>query len=165
MGYYIETINSEMFIRKENFEKAYQALVELNKNPEYDSKKRGGASQIEYEPGKTVGKDDPRPEGYSYHPAKWFSWLPANWPEDENCGNLEDLLEFMGFNLALDESGNIHGMYYNDKIGAEHTFLEHIAEYIESGSCIDFRGEDGEMWRLAFSNNTYAYFSAEIVWK
>jgi hypothetical protein len=165
MGYYIDTTDSNMVIKKENFEEAYKSLVNLNEDPEFDDIKHGGTSQEEYEPGKVISMHDPRPEGYKYHPAKWFSWMEANWPESQNCSNLKGLLETVGFELGFDEDGNIVGMIYNDKTGCEHTFLEHIAKFIEPGSFMNFRGEDGEQWRLAFDNHTFAYFKPNVTWE
>ena len=144
MGYYVDISEYDIRIKKENFENAYKAMCELNKR---DDLKNGGGGANEY----NVGWNDPRPEGLDYHPAKWFSWMDANYPA--TCKTMEDILHSLGFEmLKYDDNGDLIGFYYSSKIGAEDYFFNAIAEYIEPKSFVNWRGEDGESWQWYFDN-------------
>lgn len=146
MGYYVETIGCEFLLKKENFQKAYQAMCELNN---HDDLKRGGKfpSEENWE-----GK---------YNPNKWFSWMPYNYPE--TTMTMEEILNLLGFeNLSYNDNGDLVYLSYYSKIGDEEEFFRAIAPLIEDGSYIDWRGEDGEYLRWYFSDGQMTFKNGHI---
>lgn len=84
MGYYvrIEETASNFKIKKENFERGYEIVCDLNR---HDYLKHGG---------NFGGDPTPKPaesKSCASNPDKWFSWMP--WNYDELCGNLVEVLE------------------------------------------------------------------------
>jgi len=144
MGYFVNITNQEFFVSKDNFDAAYKAMCALN---DRDDLKSGGSWG-----GDGITSDSPRPEGMTYHPAKWFSWMPANYPAV--CKDFLSILKEMGFEYDLDDSGNLALVHYDNKTGAEGHFFEAIAPFVQDGSFIDWRGEDGDEWRWAFDGVT-----------
>lgn len=140
MGYYVSTEEQSIFVSKEHFADAYKAMCALN---DHDDLKSGGSWG-----GDGLTRNDPRPAGMTYHPARWFSWMDANYPE--TCKTFQDIFRSMGFDMSFDDDGNLNALYYNDKIGAEEHFIGAIAPYVKAGSHILWRGEDGEMWLYYF---------------
>ena len=141
MGYYVNTVDHNILLRKQDMDKAYKAMCDLNQR---DDLKSGGTWG-----GDGVSAKDPRPEGLDYHPAKWFSWMDANYPE--KCKNMEDILHELGFeNIRYDENGKLIDLSYNSKIGDEELFFESMARFIYPGSYINWRGEDNEIWQWYF---------------
>jgi len=144
MGYYVSITNQNFFVPKENFDAAYKAMCALN---DRDDLKSGGSWG-----GNGITSDSPRPEGMTYHPAKWFSWMPANYPAV--CKDFLSILKEMGFEYDLDDSGNLGLVHYDNKTGAEGHFFEAIAPFVQDGSFIEWRGEDGSEYRWLFTNGT-----------
>lgn len=148
MGYYVETVGCNFRLPKDKFELAYKAMCELN---DHDELKRGGHY--------------PANENWKgrYNPNKWFSWMPYNYPE--TTSNVIEILELLGFELAYDDNGDlIHLSYYN-KTGSEDLFLESIAPFVEEGSSIDWRGEDGDYWKWYFSNGEMLFKKGSVVFE
>lgn len=144
MGYFVTITNSKFRVNKEHLDDAYKALCALN---DRDDIKSGG----------TFGGDgptyrDPRPEGMDHHPGKWFSWMPADYPKKYKSA--AEILEGLGFALTADAEGNIIGIEYDSKIGNEDHFFEELAPFVEAGSFIEWRGEDGAEWRWFFDGKT-----------
>ena len=144
MGYYVNITNQNIFVPKENFDAAYKAMCALN---DRDDLKSGGSWG-----GDGITSDSPRPEGMTYHPAKWFSWMPANYPAV--CKDFLSILKELGFEYDLDDSGNLGLVHYDNKTGAEGHFFEAIAPFVQDGSFIEWRGEDGGEYRWLFTNGT-----------
>jgi hypothetical protein len=144
MGYFVNITNQEFFVSKDNFDAAYKAMCALN---DRDDLKSGGSWG-----GNGITSDSPRPEGMTYHPAKWFSWMPANYPEV--CKDFLSILKELGFQYDLDDSGNLALVHYDDKTGAEGHFFAAIAPFVQDGSFIEWRGEDGSEYRWVFTNGT-----------
>jgi len=153
MGYYVQITEQEFFLSKENFDEAYKLMCALN---DRDDLKMGGSW------GQELNADMPRPEGMTYHPSKWFSWMDANYPE--TCKNLEDILTNLGFEIDKDDSSNIAILTYNSKIGAEGYFFDAIASLVQDGSYVCWRGEDGEEWRWLFTNGKMITQQATKTW-
>lgn len=132
MGYYVRSYESDnnFKVRKENFDAAYKAMVALNDD---DDAKHGGS----------YGPDGVR--------EKWFSWMDPNYPD--SCQDFGAVLEALGFVAIYDETGLV-GLDYDSKIGQENLFLKAIAPYVENGSYIVWRGEDGAVWVQIFRNGT-----------
>lgn len=135
MGYYVRTDESQLRIRAEDKPLAYQAVCAINA-PEYNHLKRGGCSA-----GGEVRE-------------VWYSWMPADYPSETKT--LEDVFELLGFQVDhdLDGSGDIVGLGYDNKRGAEDIFMLALAPYVEDGSRIVWVGEDGERWVWRFQNGT-----------
>jgi hypothetical protein len=123
MGYFVQTTNNDITIKKEHFVKCYEAMCALN---DRDDLKSGGSYG-----GDGVDARSPRPEGMDHHPAKWFAWMPADYP-----------------------NGDLFAIYYDNKTGSEDHFFSAIAKYVEKDSVVDWRGEDGAEWRWLFDGVT-----------
>ena len=141
MGYYvrIEETASNFKIKKENFERGYEIVCDLNRR---DYLKHGG---------KFGGDPTPKPadsKSCAGNPDVWFSWMP--WNYDELCGNLVEVLEMVGFGVEFDDAGNISGLSYDDKTGCEETFLNALKPVIEEGSYLTWVGEEGGEWGMVF---------------
>ena len=142
MGYYvrIEETASNFKIKKENFERGYEIVCDLNR---HDYLKHGG---------KFGGDPTPKPadsKSCAGNPDVWFSWMP--WNYDELCGNLVEVLEMVGFGVEFDDAGNISGLSYDDKTGCEETFLNALKPVIEEGSYLTWVGEEGGEWFSSLS--------------
>ncbi len=160
MGYYVNTAEVDFFIAKYNFEDAYKACVALN---DRDDLKSGGGGRFVLPNGEEMKWGDPRPEGMSYHPMKWFSWMDANYPE--TCKTLDEILTSLGFEISYDEIGNIDGLSYSSKIGAEEHFLEAISPFVRNTSYINWVGEDNAMWRHEFIEGKMIVKQPKIIWE
>lgn len=152
MGYYVDIDECNIFIDKNHFNDCYKAMCALN---DHDDLKNGGSYG-----GEIDGKSQ-RPEGLNYRPAKWFSWMDANYPE--TCPTFTNILHSLGFDPSFDEEGNLIYLRYSSKIGQEELFFNTIAEYIRPGSFITWRGEDGDMWQWYF-DKTLKHRSPTITW-
>lgn len=136
MGYYVTTTHGEFVIPADKCADAYRAVVALN---DRDELKSGGSYGGEND------RDTPRPDGLNYHPGRWFSWMPANYPET-SVTVAEVFLE-LGFSVVTnDKTGDVHICGYDDKVGDEIHFLAAIAPYCTEASFFQWRGEQGEMW-------------------
>ena len=165
MGYYVNIVESDVFIAKEDFENCYKAMCELN---DHDEWKLGGGYNMDYNE-KRISSTAPRPEGLNYHPAKWYSWMSPNYPE--LITNFQDLMAEIGFDVKYDDDGNVIRIWYDNKKGAEEVFLFAIAKWIKDGSYIIWTGEDNAYWKHSFSTGimyevegevTYSYNHAKI---
>jgi len=129
MGYYVQTEDVNFVIKKKNLKKAYTAMCKLNKR---DELKTGG----KYSGGKQTGV--------------WFAWMDPNYPE--TCKTTEDILTQLGFDVNVNEKGDIINVFYDGKTGAEQHFFEVIAPFVEPDSFIKWRGESGEYYKWVFRN-------------
>lgn len=78
-----------------------------------------------------------------------FSWMHGVEPEQWEI--LSDALSAWRFEPDTDIDGNILRLNFTgQKIGSEAQLFEVIAPYVEDGSYIEFKGEDGAVWRLLF---------------
>jgi len=154
VGYYVNTVNHNILLRKQDMDKAYKAMCDLNQR---DDLKSGGTWG-----GDGVSAKDPRPEGLHYHPSKWFSWMDANYPD--KCKDFNSILVELGFETTYDDDGNLVGVHYDNKIGSEQHFFHAIAPYMADGSYIDWQGEDGAFWRWGFRNGKMTMVDGEITY-
>lgn len=152
MGYYVSITEGEVTIPKANLEEAYKRMCALNDN---DAVKRGGQW------GGEISSDSPRPEGMSYHPARWFSWMDANYPE--TCSDAKAILRELGFELE-DRDGDLFIFGYDSKVGQEELFLDAISDLCTKDSFLVWRGEDGAMWRQEFGNKEMVVKTPVIKW-
>ena len=137
MGYFVTTTDVNFSIPKQNLGKAYAALCALNDNDEAKSGGSYGAAALD--------KRSPRPAGMNYHPARWYAWMPANYPQV--CPDTKAVLEALGFDVNVEVSGDVRILCYDSKIGDEHLFVEALAPFVAEGSYICWRGEDDVEWR------------------
>lgn len=155
MGYYVELLQSDVVIPASKLDEAYQAILKLN---ERDDLKSGGS---------WPGADMPRPEGMDHHPKRWFSWMPADLRE---CGSLRGVLENLGFECdEWDQSGDLQLVSYYSKTGQEEIFLEALAPFIlgrydEKIATMEWRGEDGFLYRWVFENGTMRQQEGRTEW-
>ena len=157
MGYYVDTAEREITINKEQFDNCYKAMCKLNDN---DNVKRGGGWNST-----GITSDDPRPKELNYHPAKWFSWMDANYPA--KCKTFVEILEELGFaDLLFDEkNGDLIALVYDSKTGNEYEFFDVIAPFVKKGSYINWIGEDNSQYQWYFDGEKLIIKYGEIVYK
>jgi hypothetical protein len=158
MGYYVSGSGS-FIIRHNKVVPAYEALCRLNN---YDDLKRGGKYP-----------ESERPDGATFHPGKWFSWMDADYPSV--CSNLWELLDHIGFYVTgypgcpatplHEEPAEMYEIYveYDSKLGQEELFLEVLFHFVEIGR-IEFVGEDQERWSVGAENGEVHRYIGEINW-
>lgn len=147
MGYYVDIVDHDIHIKKENFEAIYKLMCELN---DHDELKRGGTH--------------PRNEKYTtrYNPNVWFSWMDYNYPE--TCSNLEEILGQIGFDINKNNDGDIIGLGYSNKVGNEDYFLACFAGFVPDGSYIEFSGEETEdFYRYYYTDGKCFYQKGSMV--
>ena len=139
MGYYVQLTDAD-FIIKEN-EETLAALRAMPKK--YKAIQRGGSSNGE----------------------KWFSWM--NDESIENAESVQSVFEMLGFECTADAYG-VKGQFsldsYDSKTGQEDLFLAVVAPFVANDSYTEWRGEDGEVWRMAVQYGKLHVQSATLVW-
>jgi len=143
MGYFVSTSEIDVKIP---LAKADAALIEMKRinGPEFDRLKRGGSWG---------------PSGKS---SVWHSWMPESFDE---FTSIVEFLECVGFSGTKIVDDFIVFGNYDNKTGNEDVFLHFLAPFIVAGSYINWRGEDGEMWRQEFDGNAVKTLEAEIHWR
>lgn len=115
MGYYVNSMESSFMLKKENVDKAWDALKKL-----FDEIPRIG----------------------------WASQKVIN-----ESTSFEEAMEECGWTIEQNENGDYDSIYFSDeKYGDNEIELEAIAPYIENGSYIQMRGEEGDIWRWIFKD-------------
>jgi hypothetical protein len=125
MGYYVSG-SGEMRIKKENLDKAYEALMTLQDAP--DSEKDGGS----YGAGGRTGA--------------WYSWMPADL---RTLPDTKAVFAELGFEVSDSDEGDLLIGLYDSKIGQEKLFVAKASPFIENGE-YEWTGEDGEFWKWVF---------------
>lgn len=134
IGYYIDLTAAEWEITE-----SPEALAAVREMPtKYHAIKRGGSSNGE----------------------KWFSWISND--EIENAESVEKVFNMLGFETAKTDNG-FQLTAYNSKHGQEDLFLAVMAPYSADGSYIEWRGEDGELWKHEVKNGRMYCSDAKIV--
>ena len=135
MGYYIDLTDAEWEISE-----SPEALATIREMPvKYHAIKRGGSSNGE----------------------KWFSWM--NDTEIETTDTVENVFNQLGFETDKVDGGfTLTG--YNSKTGQEDLFLAVMAPFTKDGSYIEWRGEDGALWKFEIRNGRMFRTESEIVW-
>lgn len=154
MGYYVRGHGS-LSIDKNDIDKAYEAMCELN---DHDDMKRGGRY------GGVGSADSVRPDGLNYHPGKWFSWMDPNYPD--TCPTFEAVLKDLGFDFSVTNNGDVSTflMNYDNKTGQEDLFMEAIAPFVISGE-FEWSGEDGHMWKWEYVDGKMEVLAAHVVYR
>jgi hypothetical protein len=138
MGYCMSQSDAKFSIKRENHTPALNAIKALMSR---DELKGGGSS---------TG-------------AKWFSF--CNGADVEGWNNLAEAMEEMRWQTKLDGEYNIISIdFYGEKLGDDMHLFSTIAEFVEDGSFIEMRGEDGEQWRWKFSGGKCEEVHATVSW-
>ena len=132
MGYYVSG-NGQLRIKKENLDKAYEALVALNDAP--DSAKHGGS----FGGGEEI---------------RWFSWMPADL---RTLPDAKAVFEALGFEVRDDENGDLLISCYDSKTGQEDIFAAAAAPFIEDNE-YEWTGEDGSFWKWHFEDGKMSIY-------
>lgn len=122
MGYCMEQIGAEFSIRKEWEQEALQAIKALK------------------------GKETCHDSTGSH-----FSWVDHDYEQARTLGDA-----MLCWRWALGEATGLFGGIYEgiefrgEKLGDDDLLFEAIAPWVEHGSYIEMRGEDGQLWRWMF---------------
>ena len=139
MGYYVSG-NGELRIKKENLDKAHDALMALQDAP--PKAKRGGSS------------------GGDKAPRFWYSWMP------EDLRTLTDtkaVFVELGFEVRDDENGDLLISCYDNKTGQEDVFFAAAAPFIEEGE-YEWTGEDSDFWKWQFRDGKMYLLSGQRIY-
>jgi hypothetical protein len=90
---------------------------------------------------------------------KYFDNIPAIF-------QLVELVKAMwSFQLTPNKHGDVDKISYEgEKMRDFENFLHLVAPLVESGSYLEFRGEDSEMWRYLFKDNGWAEIRPKVIW-
>jgi hypothetical protein len=125
MGYNMYEVSDSVHIKQKSFAKALDIIKSLMGHKEGQIKDSSG-----------------------YH----FSWVDTN--RVLRAKTLEEALKAWRWAPRIDE-GDIVGLEFKgEKLGDDFTLFQAIAPFVEDGSFIEMRGEDGAMWKWSF-NYTY----------
>lgn len=148
MGYHIELVNSDFFIAAENKQAALNAMFDMWL-PEKDSNMSGGS----YGAGRDI---------------RWYSWMnnSAEAFRNRSVESLETALDEWGYEPEMDDEGNVVDLYFSGgKIGDEDKMFSAIAPFVRKGSYLDFRGEEGAIWRWEFDGQKMIEKSGRVVFE
>ena len=162
MGYYTNIDDTEFFLDKKHFDQVYKNMCELN---DRDDLKTGGGGSFTLPNGEALSYKDPRPEGMSYHPLKWFAWMDCNYPE--KLPTMESIWEALGIETTYDDEGNLIAFYYGDKKGSEEYFFRCMAGLAREDSYIQWKGEeDTDYYRFYYKDERMyvQYGVVNITW-
>ena len=112
-------------------------------------------------------------EKCEFHLPNEFKWaalasLKAQFPGDRHitsCTTLEEALNVCGYNCMTDPTlGDITKVMFEwEKSGNEKYVFGAIAKFVEAGSFVQFRGEDGAHWRWVFDGESVKQVYATLV--
>jgi len=103
----------------------------------------------------------------------WFAWMDANYPE-QALHDWEQLrfphplvfvLQQLGFDWELGTDECLCLTHYDSKSGAEDLFLEAVAPFVQAGSYLEWRGEDGSMWLQEFDGKSMSTKEGKTVYE
>lgn len=102
---------------------------------------------------------------------KWSAEEKRSWVEHSNMeeaykkGDIEGMFDELGWYICFDPQENIDTIeFHQEKMGDEELWLREIAPFVEEGSYLQMRGEDGEMWRWVFYAKRFFTEDATVVW-
>jgi hypothetical protein len=138
MGYNMRQRGSNFRIKKENFDVALKAIVELA-----DDKNKHQMSGGFWQGGKQT----------EWH----YAWV--NMSDLASAKTIKDAIGVWRWEVFSAEpeisreiEEDIVDIYFvGDKIGQENLMFEAIAPFVEDGSYIEMAGEDGAIWRWVFA--------------
>lgn len=95
---------------------------------------------------------------------RWFSWVDTD--TLRAAETLEDFMEEWRYTPSVDENGNIEYLTFEgEKWGDETHLFKALGPYVRKDSYLEFRGEDGEMWRFIFDGEKMIEQQAIITWE
>ena len=98
-------------------------------------------------------------QGGSSNGEKWFSWMP----DVRTLNSVQEVFERLGFATRLDE-GYVWLDGYDSKTGQEDLFVAVVAPFMSDESYLQWRGEQGEVWKDVVRGGRLYVEHAEIVW-
>jgi len=141
MGY-MEQMNANFFISKDNFPHVLEAIKELASHPEWMS---GGS----WEDGKCE--------------EKWYCWVDTN--SFLNAETVEKAMIEWGWEVSYDNEGNIDSIIsVGEKLGDDDILMSAIAPWVRENSYIQMLGEDNKMWRWYFTDGKMEEIHPQIIW-
>jgi len=151
MGYYVSLTNVNAVIPKDNLLNAYRRLCALN---ERNDLKRGGSFY--------AGAEKPL---RGAHKDVWFSLMDWNYPDVYD--DAEGILRAVGFDLYINDDGDLVFTGYDEKTGCEDVFVDAIAQYLVSDDELPVQfvwtGEDQRIWRQVKYIDSLVYEEGRIV--
>lgn len=124
MGYCMSQVDAKFHIKRENFTNARKAIQSLH-----------GKERIS----DSIGKH--------------FSWIDKDFYK---INNFAKIMEEWRWEVHIhdDESGVDDIEFTGEKLGDDKILFDAIAPFVEAGSYIVMRGEEGEFWKWTFDGKT-----------
>lgn len=145
MCQHIELVDCNVFIPKTSFESACTHLKNI-----------GFLNDTHHMSGCRYIRDD-----YEY----WY--LGMDMKDLANAIETNDLpkvFECFGFVVILNANGDIYDLAYNNDVGDEEHLCRTLASFFREGDYMQWRMEDGDMWRDVFSDNKIDIYTPTTVW-
>lgn len=143
MGFYVETVSVDVTIPAAKLPEALQVLKDLDK-PENNHLKGGGS----WSGGVQTG----------WH----YSWMNGDWAE--TAKSCSEIFQKLGFTDTYENENGLELGYYDSKTGNEDVFLNAVAPFVDAGSYVEWRGEDGSVWKNVFDGQKMKTLSGRIVY-
>lgn len=142
MGYYVTTESIDIIISKDLLEPAYKAVLAMN---ESDELKQGGR------------------HGPNSERKFWFSWMPEDL---STLADMKEVLINLGFEVTINDDGDLVVGHYDSKIGQEDLFFHFIAPFVKEYSYAMWKGEDNAHYKWEFENGKMRVIrgESEVVW-
>jgi hypothetical protein len=147
MGYYVQITSVDAKIPFDKTEAAYEAMVALNSKDE--------VKQL------TFIKDG--------EIVREFMRLDHDYPT--HLKSAAEILEALRFQVTVEETGDITIEGFDAKTGDEDAFIDALAPFIVSAydpdgeAYMEWRGEEGELWRQLFIDGKVKYETGKITWE
>lgn len=95
-----------------------------------------------------------------------LSWVEKSFASD----TLKEVFSSLRYEVtySVDNENNqcISGIKFTgEKAGDDDLIWDTIAPFVTSGSFLEFLGEDGDRWRVIFTNGTWKELQAKVVWE
>lgn len=130
MGYCMDLMDADFVIKRENQDKALEAVKKLA-----DTVNENGSGSS-YSGGECKSRS--------------YAWVTTE--DFVNADDVSEAISAWGWEPQTDEvTGDITTMYFvAEKKGDDEYLLDALAPYVEPGSFIQMQGEDGSIWRWFF---------------
>lgn len=139
MGYYVRIKSSSVEIPRFVQDQVITIWRNINK-PEFNHLKRGGSY--------SNGRQN----------EWWYSWMDTDY--HKNVNDCTDVLEMLGFDYSITDTGAVSVDYYDNKTGQEDLFFVAIAHLITGK--IEWVGEDGECFAWEFKDGKMLYANKAV---
>lgn len=92
-----------------------------------------------------------------------FAWVDTS--GFKKAKTLSAALAAWRWDAKMDEDYNIIGIDFGgEKLGDDEVLFRAIAPFVEPGSFIEMRGEDGCLWRWLFEKTGFRQQDSRVVW-